>query len=233
MSIEILRAADAASTGLIAAALLRAWVDGTPQPRLGVATGASPVPLYLALAGHGRQFHGAELFLLDEYVGLDPTDPRSYRATIQRDIVDRWGLADARVHSPAEHGERYDDVIAQAGGIAVQILGIGANGHLAFNEPGTSWAHGTHEVALTEQTRRDNARYFDGDVGAVPTHAVTQGIATILRARRLLVVAIGSSKAEALAAALLGPVDEAMPASALQRHGAVTVVADPAAAASL
>ncbi|WP_230673248.1 glucosamine-6-phosphate deaminase [Rathayibacter sp. Leaf248] len=210
---------------------------GRERYTLGVATGSSPSGLYRelaeAVAREPRLLADIRAVALDEYVGLSPEDPRSYHATVRKEVVEPLGLDPDLVRVPTALGaEEYDATIARDGGVDLQILGIGSNGHIAFNEPGSSHDSATRIVALTEATRRDNARFF-GSIEEVPTHAVTQGIGTVLRARKLLLIAQGAVKAAAVAAALEGPVSEDLPGSALQRHGDVTVVLDSAAAGLL
>lgn len=214
-------------------------------PVLGVATGSSPLPVYAELASRvraGRLDLGrVRAFALDEYVGLDPAHPESYRSVVHREVTVPLGLDPALVRVPDGSGDlpelerkaaEYDRAIAEAGGVDVQLLGIGANGHIGFNEPRSSLQSRTRVKALTESTRRANARFF-GEGEVVPTHSVTQGVGTILEARHLLLVARGAAKAAALAAAVEGPISARVPASVLQWHRSVTVVADSAAAALL
>ncbi|MQT11797.1 glucosamine-6-phosphate deaminase [Segnochrobactrum spirostomi] len=214
-----------------------------PSSVLGLATGGTVEPLYAALITRHRaggvSFAHASSFNLDEYVGLSPDHPASYRATMRRLLFDHVDIDAARTFLP--HGAAadldaeataYEAAIRAAGGIDLQLLGIGSNGHIGFNEPGSPLASRTRVVALTEETRTANSRFF-GPGETVPTEAITMGIATILEARRILMLATGTAKAEAIAAALHGPVGDACPASALQLHGAVTVLADRAAAARL
>ena len=179
------------------------------------------------------------VFLLDEYVGLPAGHPQTYRATIARELLDALGIDDERVHGPdpdpaglPEAGPRYEAAIRAAGGIDLQVLGIGGDGHLAFNEPGSSLASLTRIKTLTAQTRRDNARYF-GSPDEVPRHVLTQGLGTILRAGHLLLVAEGVAKAAAVAAAVEGPVAASCPASVLQLHPHVSVLLDEGAASGL
>ncbi|MEV7767629.1 glucosamine-6-phosphate deaminase [Microbacterium sp. NPDC086615] len=171
------------------------------------------------------------LFALDEYVGLDAADPRSYAAYVRSVIAEPLGIPSQNVRVPsgatAADADAYERAIAEAGGVDLQIVGIGRNGHIGFNEPGSDAETRTRVVALDESTRRANAEHFGGDLSLVPTHAMTQGVATILSARRIVLVASGRAKARALRAALTGPVSADNPASFLQRHPDVTVVADP------
>ena len=235
MRIEIVD--DAASLGERAAHLVRTAIESGDVGVLGVATGSSPLPVYRALtANPPRGIEAVELFGLDEYVGLPAGDPRSYRAFLEREIVGPLGLQPSRLHTldgvaadlDAEC-RRYEDAIAAAGGVDLQILGIGGNGHIAFNEPGSSPGSRTRTAPLAERTREDNARFFES-AAEVPRSCLTQGIGTILEARRILLVAMGRGKAEALARAVTGGLDTEVPASFLQRHPDVTVVADTSAA---
>lgn len=209
---------------------------------LGVATGSTPLPVYRALAdrvARGANLSAVEAFALDEYIGLPAGHPESYRAVIDREVTGPLGLDPARVHVPdggadgiETAGERYERALREAGGVDLQLLGIGATGHLGFNEPGSSFGSLTRVKTLTEQTRADNARFFDSP-DEVPLHCVTQGLGTILRARHLVLLAFGAHKAEALAAAVEGPVTSSLPASAIQLHEHVTVVVDEAATSAL
>jgi glucosamine-6-phosphate deaminase len=206
---------------------------------LGLATGATPLSTWSALAEHGMDLSHVRGFALDEYVGLPPGHPESYREVLMRSVVKPLGLTPSLVHVPGDDGlaiatagERYEEAIRAAGGVDVQVLGIGRTGHIGFNEPGSSLASLSRVKTLTEQTRRDNARFFHS-LDEVPRHCLTQGLGTILRARELLLLAWGEGKAEALAAAVEGPVSAALPASVIQLHPEVTVIVDEAAAADL
>lgn len=220
--------------GAAAAAVVAEFVAAHPAGVLGVATGGSPLALYEALAvlrREGLATEGLTLVALDEYVGLAPEDPRSYRSYVRERIALPLGVADDRVHVPAGRtaadAARYEATIAAVGGVGLQIIGVGRNGHIGFNEPGSALDSRTRVIELDESTRQANAPWFDDDLAAVPTHAMTQGIGTIMDARGLLLVATGAAKAAALTAALHGPVTVDLPASVIQRHPDVTVVADP------
>jgi len=212
----------------------------SPQPVLGLATGSSVELVYEELAGLIAAgpvlqvgIRRARGFALDEYRGLPVGDPNSYRATLERQLAIPAGLPLDHLYVPGvpmtEDPGRYDEQISAAGGVAVQLLGIGGNGHIGFNEPGSPPDARTRLITLDQRTRQDNARFF-ASLALVPTLAVTQGIGTIMRARRLVLLAFGKQKAEILAAALTGPVTPGVPASALQRHPDVIVLADPDAA---
>jgi glucosamine-6-phosphate deaminase len=238
-TVEIFVVPTATATGAVAAGILAAVIRSKPGTVLGVATGGSPLPVYKALAGHGLDTSAVRAFALDEYVGLPAGHPESYAEVVRREVTGQLHLDPAKVSVPdgaAADPERaaadYDAAIARAGGVDVQILGIGHNGHLAFNEPGSPLDSRTRVEVLTERTRAANARYFDTP-GEVPRRCITQGLGTILEARHLLLVVTGADKAGILAAALTGPVTADCPASVLQLHPHVTVVADEAAASQL
>lgn len=216
-------------------------IDARPDAVLGLATGSTPLVVYEALRGMlvGRDVSRVRGFALDEYVGLDPDHPESYRSVIHSEVIEPLGLDPARIRIPnggldgIEHaGDVYEAEIAAAGGVDLQLLGIGSDGHIGFNEQGSSFGSRTRVKTLTEQTRRDNARFF-GSIEQVPTHCVTQGLATILEARHLVLLAFGEHKARALAGAVEGPVSVMNPGSAIQLHPHVTVVVDEAAASGL
>ena len=228
----------------VAAGIVEAVVRRKPTAILGLATGSTPLPTYCELrrrheAALAPSYAAVTCFNLDEYVGLPAGHEQSYLATIARELTDALGIGRDRVNGPdpspdglATAGERYEALIAEAGGIDVQLLGIGSDGHLGFNEPGSSLASRTRMKTLTAQTRKDNARFFSS-LDEVPTHVLTQGLRTILEARHLLLIATGESKAHATAAAVEGPVSASCPASVVQLHPHVTVLLDPAAASRL
>ena len=209
---------------------------------LGVATGASPVTTYRALAGAratGLDFSGVRCVALDEYLGIDESDPASYHSFIRREIAVPLGIPvehvlvpDGAAADPDAACREFEDAVRRLGGVDVQLLGIGRNGHLGFNEPGSPFGSRTRVARLSETTRADNARFFPRPED-VPTHCLTQGLGTILEAARLVLVATGAHKAAAVTAAVEGPVTEACPASVLQRHDHVTLIVDRAAASGL
>lgn len=231
--------ASAGDAGAAAAEHVAGLVRPNPTAVLGLATGSSPLPLYQALQQADLNLKAVTAFALDEYVGLPAGHAQSYASVIRSQVVEPLGLTPARVHvpdgNPAEVnavGEAYEAQILAAGGIDLQILGIGSNGHIGFNEPRSPFSSRTRVVALADRTRQDNARFFEAPE-AVPTHAVTQGLATIFQARHLLLIAHGPGKAQAIKRALTGPVTEDVPASILQLHPSVTVYLSKAAAALL
>ena len=230
---------SAEQTGEAAASEVAALVQGHPAAVLGLATGSSPLPLYEALAKNEVDLAAVTAFALDEYIGLPPGHPQSYAAVIGHHVVEPLGLTPGRVHVPDgnprdEHrsGEAYEAAIGAAGGIDLQILGIGSNGHIGFNEPGAAFSSRTRVVRLAERTRQDNARFFAAPED-VPTHAMTQGLATIFEARHLLLIAHGRGKATAIKRALTGPVTEDFPASLLQLHPRTSLFLDSEAASLL
>lgn len=207
---------------------------------LGVATGSSPLPVYDALERLAPpELAGVTAFALDEYVGLDTSHPQSYHSVIDREVTQRLRLNPDQVHVPDANladiesaGDRYEALIRVAGGIDLQILGIGSSGHIGFNEPSSSLTSRTRIKTLTPQTRRDNARFFPS-IDNVPTHCITQGLGTIMEADEVLLVAMGSTKARAVAQAVEGPVSSMCPGSVLQMHPRATVILDREAAAGL
>lgn len=241
MEVVILPSArDIAEVGAGAVAGL---VDASPGAVLGLATGSSPLGVYQELVRRHRagevSFARARGFLLDEYVGLPPGHPQRYRAVIRRELEEHVDFAAGAVQGPDGSADdipaacaAYEEAIVAAGGVDLQLLGIGTDGHLAFNEPGSSLTSRTRVKTLTAQTREDNARFF-GSVDDVPRHVLTQGLGTISAARHLVLVATGERKAEAVRAMVEGPVAAFCPASVLQLHPHATVLLDEPAAGRL
>ena len=241
---EIVICPDATEAGRLGANAIVALLQRKPDAVLGLATGSSPMAIYDELVRRRQSgevsFAQARAFTLDEYVGLASDHRETYHNVIRRDFVDRVDFAPAAVHGPDGLAadlpavcHEYEEAIVTAGGVDLQILGIGTDGHIGFNEPTSSLASLTRIKTLTQQTREDNARFFDGDMDAVPTHVLTQGVGTILRARHLVLLAWGENKAAAVAATVEGPVTAMVPSSALQLHPHATVVVDEAAASQL
>lgn len=215
-----------------------------PDFVLGLATGSSPIGLYDELVRRHEageiSFAKVRSFNLDEYVGLPKDHVEGYANFIRRHLVGRVDMPEGAAHGPdgwaddLDEGARlYDEAIREAGGIDIQVLGIGSDGHIGFNEPGGSLSSRTHVGVLTEQTRRDNARFFDGDIDKVPTHCVTQGIGTIMDAKAQVFIATGSAKARAVKEMIEGAVSQRWPATALQYHDDVLVLLDEDAASEL
>jgi glucosamine-6-phosphate deaminase len=236
---EVVIVRDPAEGGELGAELIARLVARKPDAVLGLATGSTPLPVWEALAARSLDLGRVRGFALDEYIGLPAGHPESYRAVITREVVEPLGLDPALVRVPGDDGgptegagERYELDITAAGGVDLQILGIGRTGHIGFNEPGSSLVSRTRVKTLTEQTRADNARFFDSPE-QVPTHCLTQGLGTILDARHLVLLAFGEAKAAAVAGAVEGPVTASLPGSAIQLHPFVTVIVDDAAASQL
>lgn len=240
---EVVIAEESHEIGTLVAKTIVDAVVSSDAYILGLSTGSSPLPVYEKLIRAHRRgevsFGSCRMFLLDEYVGLDSNDPRSYAAFIRKVFTDHIDVSprsvmgpDGTAEDPQGEGRAYDRTIERAGGVDLQLLGIGSDGHLGFNEPGSSLASRTRIKTLTTRTRRDNARFFDHE-DDVPHHVLTQGIGTILDARHLVLVAMGMGKASAVAAAVEGPVTASCPASALQLHPHVSVVIDEEAASQM
>jgi glucosamine-6-phosphate deaminase len=242
--VEVVIVPDADAAATIVAGILGRVLADRPAPVLGLATGSSPLGVYRRLidaygSGEATAAH-ASAVLLDEYVGLPRDHPEAYRSFIRREFVDQVDLPDERLFGPdvasadlADACRRYDQLIRDLGGVDVQLLGIGGDGHIGFNEPGSSLASRTRIKSLTRATRADNARFFDDRQDDVPRHVVTQGLGTILEARHLVMIATGSAKADPIARAVEGPLAAMCPASVLQLHPHATVVIDEPAAAGL
>jgi glucosamine-6-phosphate deaminase len=240
---EIVILPTPADVGRAAAAEIAAIVSARPTATIGLATGSSPQGIYGDLARRVQageiSFEHARGFALDEYVGIPLEHPESYASIIARDVIAPLGFDPSRVRVPdgraanlEDAAEEYETAIRAAGGIDIQILGIGTNGHIGFNEPTSSFASRTRIKTLAPRTREDNARFF-ASLDDVPTHCMTQGLGTILDAGALVLVAQGEQKADAIAAAVEGPLTSFVPASALQLHQHATVITDEAAASKL
>lgn len=210
---------------------------------LGLATGSTPIPVYEALISLVKE-QGVDLstvitFNLDEYLGLSPSHPQSYHAFMFEHLFQAllsFGLKSENIHIPnglAADAEEYERLLQQMGPTDIQILGIGTNGHIGFAEPGSSFSGATQIVKLSENTRRDNARFFHDDLNAVPEYAVTMGIGTILRAKKIILLASGPAKAAIIDKTLHGPISEEVPATALRLHPNAVFFLDESAAGAL
>ncbi|WP_420796229.1 glucosamine-6-phosphate deaminase [Agreia bicolorata] len=243
-SLRVIVAADPAAAAELAATRILTLLHSKPTAALGVATGSTPSPVYRALSraqlAEPLDLSRARAFALDEYVGIDARLPQSYRSVIDAEVTEPLGFQRSHVSVPdgsaadlAAAARDYEAAIDATGGVDLQILGIGHNGHIGFNEPGSAHDSVTRVVTLTQETRKANARFFDDNIELVPRQAITQGIGTILKARSIVLLAFGAGKAGAVARALEGPIEEASPASALRKHSDVTILLDEAAASML
>lgn len=233
---KIYRASDYQDMSRKAANILSAQVILQPASVLGLATGSSPQGVYKQLVEWYKKgdidFSEVTTINLDEYKGLGPADSQSYRHFMRENLFrhvnirpENTYLPDGLAEDDAAECGRYDEVIARHGGIDMQLLGVGRNGHIGFNEPGEAFEKGTHLVALTESTINANKRFFDREE-QVPRYAFTMGIRSIMQARHILLIASGKDKAEIVKRAFSGPVTPYVPASVLQLHNHVTVVGD-------
>lgn len=235
--------ADYAELSRAAARLVAHQILLKEDAVLGLPTGETPLGLYRELVRLSKEgllsLSKVTTFNLDEYVGLPPSHPQSFHYYMQVHLFSHLAIPPEQIHIPDGtaadlEGEcqRYEEEIARHGGIDLMILGIGPNGHIGFNEPGSDWGRLTGVVQLSEETRRREARRFGG-LELVPTQAITMGIKTIMNARKILLLASGQEKALAVKEAIQGPITPAVPASVLQLHPGVTVILDRAAGSLL
>ncbi len=240
---EIIVQPDSQQASWLAARLVRKLIMEKPEPVLGLATGNTPLQLYQYLIKmhreEGLDFSRVITFNLDEYVGLSPDHPASFHHFMRVNLFSQINIKPENVHIPdgltsdiPASCEKYEQQIKAAGGIDLQILGLGTNGHIGFNEPSSSLSSRTRIKTLTDQTRKNNAVFFGGEEN-VPYHAITMGIGTILEARTCLLMAFGRKKARAIALAVEGPVTAMVPASALQLHPRAIILLDRDAASEL
>ncbi len=240
---RVIRVTDYSDVSRLAAELVAERVRALADPVLALPTGGTPLGMYQSLVEIIRKgdldVSHITAFNLDEYVGLPPEHDQSYHAFMRRHLYDQVAFNEDNLHVPDGNAtdlvdacSSYEKSMTAAGGLDLAILGIGANGHIAFNEPGCGLSSSVRVVRLSENTVLDNARFF-ADPSMVPRHAITMGVGTIRNARGLLLLASGGGKAAALAEALEGPVTSRCPASALQLHPSAVVVADEAAASKL
>lgn len=233
---EIIKVRDYKELSKKAAEIIIRKVKQSNTLTIGLATGSTPEGLYRELIYEHRlnktSYQHVTTFNLDEYVGIKPEDPNSYHYYMNQHLFRGIDILQNNTHIPsgiaknlAEECVKYDQLVESAGGIDLQILGIGQNGHIGFNEPGTSFKSKTHAVQLKESTREANARFFP-TFEAVPTHAITMGISTILKSKQILLLVSGEEKAEALQQLLYGEISEQFPASVLKLHPNVTIIAD-------
>ncbi|OCA91706.1 glucosamine-6-phosphate deaminase [Pseudobacillus wudalianchiensis] len=233
---KIIKVKDYKELSETAARLILEKVRANPQLVLGLATGGTPEGMYEQLVTDhrtaGTSYQQITTFNLDEYAGLPREDRNSYYTYMRQQLFDHIDIPEENVHLPNGETEdlqaecrHYEQLIKEAGDVDLQILGIGGNGHIGFNEPGTSFDSVTHVVTLDESTREANARYFSS-LDEVPTHAVTMGIQTIMRAKEIVLLVSGESKADAIVRLLTEEANESFPASALLTHPNVTLIVD-------
>ncbi|GAA5117932.1 glucosamine-6-phosphate deaminase [Luteolibacter yonseiensis] len=223
----------------IAARIIARLLSEKPDAVLGLATGSTPLLLYQKLVGMRLDWSRVRTFNLDEYIGLPKEHSQSYHSFMWENLFKHINISPDNVHIPDGNAEdipgsckAYEKRILEEGGIDLQVLGIGSDGHIGFNEPTSSLASRTRIKTLTRQTCKDNARFF-GSEAEVPKHVITMGIGTIMEARHNLLLAFGEQKAGAVAGAVEGPVASVNPASVLQMHPTVTVCLDEGAASGL
>lgn len=220
-----------------------------PSSVMGLATGSTPLDLYNELIRmykeEGLDFSKVTTFNLDEYIGLPPSHPESYHYFMYENLFKHINVPERFIHVPSgmvdvsevhrinRFCEWYEEQIVRLGGIDLQLLGIGANGHIGFNEPGSSLGSRTRIKTLSENTRKDNSRFFDNDLDQVPKYAITMGIGTILDSKIILLIASGKNKAKAIKYTVEGPITGQVPASAVQMHKRAILIVDEDAAAQL
>ena len=242
MEIVIEQNEEAASVA--AARVIARLLREKPDCVLGLATGSTPLPLYGELIRmhreEGLDFSAVTTFNLDEYVGLEPEHEQSYHSFMWQNLFSQININPDKIHIPdgmtadvPATCAAYEQAILDAGGIDLQVLGIGSDGHIGFNEPTSSFASRTRIKTLTQETVADNARFFGGDESKVPRHCITMGIGTIMDAGSTVMLAFGAGKAEAIAAMVEGPVAAMVPASILQHHSNAKVFIDEGAATKL
>ncbi len=234
--LRIIEAIDYEHMSSLAARYLIEKISTNPELILGLATGGTPEGTYKRLIEdhrtNGTSYKDITTYNLDEYVGFSSDNPNSYHAFMYENLFSELDIQDTNVHLPngvaidlVEECKAYEELIEETGGIDIQLLGMGSNGHIGFNEPGTSFEANTHLVELTQSTREANARFFKA-IDDVPREAITMGIATIMRSKEILLLVSGETKRNALKELLNGDVRESFPASVLNRHPNVTIIAD-------
>jgi glucosamine-6-phosphate deaminase len=233
---KLIRTEDYAEMSLAAGKIIVDKVRSNPNLTLGLATGSTPKGVYDYLIQehkeNGTTYAKAKSVNLDEYIGLPGQDPNSYHYFMNQNLFSHLDINENHTHIPNGAAKlleqeclRYEQLIKELGGVDLQLLGIGQNGHIGFNEPGTAFNSRTHIVTLAQNTREANSRFFNS-LEKVPTHAITMGIASILDSKEILLLVSGERKAEALNRLVNGEISEEFPASALKYHKNVTVIAD-------
>ena len=234
VNLKWIEAANYEEMSKLAADMFKAELKHNPKMVLGLATGGTPEGFYKELVEAYQagdiSFEQAQSYNLDEYVGINPTNEASYHYYMDQNLFNHVDMKRENIHVPKGNtadlqaaAAQYDTMIEAAGGVDIQLLGIGVNGHIGFNEPGTPFALGTNVVELTESTREANKIYFNS-IDEVPTHAITMGIQTIMNAKKVVLLISGASKQEAMERLRSGEVSEDFPASALHNHRDVTVI---------
>ncbi|KAB8137809.1 glucosamine-6-phosphate deaminase [Gracilibacillus oryzae] len=233
---KIMKAKNYSNMSKIAKEIIADTINGKSDATLGLATGSTPIGLYKGLINLYNEkqlsFQNVTTFNLDEYVGLTPSNPNSYHYFMNEQLFQHIDIKEANIHIPngmapdlQEECDHYEQSIKNAGGIDLQILGIGENGHIGFNEPGTSFAERTHIITLDQSTREANARFFE-TIDQVPTKAITAGIETIMQSKQILLLVSGEAKKEAYNQLLEGEITEEFPASVLHQHENCVVIVD-------
>jgi glucosamine-6-phosphate deaminase len=233
---KLIRTENYAEMSVEAGKIIVEKIRANPSLTLGLATGSSPKGVYDYLIqdyeANGTTYRQVKSVNLDEYIGLSTKDPNSYHYFMNETLFKHLNISENQTHIPngaasdlEQECIRYEQLIKELGGIDLQILGIGQNGHIGFNEPGTPFTSRTHIVTLAQNTREANSRFFNS-LEEVPTHAITMGIASILESKEILLLVSGEKKAEALYKFVNGEISEEFPASALNNHHNVTVIAD-------
>ena len=240
---EVIIQSSSQEASALGARLVARLVRRKPSAVLGLATGSTPLPLYRDLIRLHREekldFGAVTSFNLDEYLGLPPAHPASYHHFMRENLFRHLNIPEENTHIPdglttdvPAFCQAYEEAIRMAGGLDLQILGIGGDGHIGFNEPGSSLVSRTRIKSLTPRTRQDNARYFSTE-DEIPRHVITMGVGTIMESQEIVLLAFGEGKAEAVAAAVEGPITASVPASILQLHERATILLDEAAAGDL
>jgi glucosamine-6-phosphate deaminase len=232
-----------------AARVISELIREKPSSVLGLATGSTPLGVYKELIRmhkeEGLDFSKVTTFNLDEYIGLPPSHSQSYHYFMYESLFKHINVHERFIHIPSgmvdvndinrihKYCDWYEDQIGELGGIDLQLLGIGANGHIGFNEPGSSLGGLTRIKTLTENTRKDNSRFFENDIDKVPKYAITMGIGTIMKARIVLLAASGKNKAQAIKSTVEGPITGQVPASMVQMHRKAILIVDEEAGSLL
>ncbi len=238
---KVIKVKDYAEGSYKAFEIIKEVVVSNPNAVLGLATGSSPIGIYKNMIqdhqDNKTSYENVTTVNLDEYMGLEKDHPETYDSFMRRNLFDHINVKAENINLPCSIGDMEENVSKYESVLAkhkpdVQLLGVGSNGHIGFNEPGTSFTSRTHVVTLAEKTRLDNARFFN-NLDEVPTHAITMGIQNILEAKKIILVAFGANKANAIYGLVKGEVNENLPASILQKHHDVTIIVDEEAGSKI